>query len=164
MSIQLSRYSSSLKVLWAVVASTTLFSFNALAREFKVGDLKLDHPFSRATPPGAKAAGGFVKIQNVGAKGDKLISASADVSEAVELHTMKVEFGVMRMRQVDSIDIAANSTTDLKPGGLHIMFMGLKKPLKEGDRFPVTLKFENAGEVKIEVAVEKMMSTGNHKH
>ena len=76
------------------------------------------------------------------------------MSKSVELHQMQMQGDVMRMRQVDAIDIPANKSVALEPGGLHIMLVGLKAPLKEGDRFPMTLTFEKAGEVKVDVVVE----------
>jgi hypothetical protein len=86
------------------------------------------------------------------------------VASVVELHTHTADGGVMRMRQVEAIDVTGGTTTQLRPGGLHIMLIGLKAPLKEGTRFPLTLKFEKAGEVALEVAVRAATSGGEaHK-
>jgi copper(I)-binding protein len=92
------------------------------------------------------------------------VSASADIAGRVELHTMSMDGNVMRMRQVDSIDIPAGKTVELKPGGLHVMFMDIKTPLKTGASFPLTLKFEKAGDVKVNVAVQPGPPAAEHKH
>ena len=125
----------------------------AQAHEFKLGAIAIGHPYARATVAGQPAGGGYLKLDNKGAD-DRLVSASAAVSTAVELHVMKMEGDVMRMRQVDSIELPAGKTVELKPGGFHIMFIGLKAPLKAGDQFPMKLKFEKAGEVTVDVKVE----------
>lgn len=134
-----------------------LFSVATLAahaHEFKLGALNIGHPYARATAAGQPTGGGFLRLDNKGTAPDRLLSASAEVSSTVELHSMKMEGDVMRMRQVDTIDLPAGQVVELKPGGLHIMFIGLKAPLKEGDRFPLKLKFERAGEVTVTVNVE----------
>ena len=123
------------------------------ANEFKLGAIAIGHPYARATVAGQPAGGGYLKLENKG-DADRLLSASAGVAGSVELHTMSMDGDVMRMRQVDSIALPAGKTVDLKPGGLHIMFMGLKAPLKAGDSFPMKLKFEKAGEVTVNVKVE----------
>lgn len=136
----------------------------AIAHEFKVGAIRIVHPWARATPPGAMAGGGFLKLENSGVA-DRLVSASAGVSEAVELHTMSMEGDVMKMKKLDNgIELPAGKTTELKPGGLHIMFIGLKAPLKQGEKFPLKLKFEKAGEVSVEVAVDAMTAGGSKHH
>ncbi len=135
------------------------------AHGYKIGAIDIGHPYARATAPGQPTGGGFLKLTNKG-DADRLLSAAADVSTAVELHVMKMEGDVMRMRQVDAIDVPAGQTVELRPGGLHIMFVGLKAPLKEGERFPMTLRFEKAGEVAVEVVVEKAAAqpAAHHKH
>jgi len=114
--------------------------------------VKVDGAWARPTVQGQAAGGGFLKITG-GAAADKLVSASAGVSKTVELHTMVMEGNVMRMREIGAIDVPAGKTVELKPGGLHVMFIGIHKPLKNGDSFPLTLRFEKAGEVKVEMKV-----------
>ena len=139
----------------------------AQAHEFKLGSITIGHPYARATAPGQPAGGGYLKLDNQGAA-DRLLSASAvAVAARVELHTMSMDGDVMRMRQVEAIDLPAGKTVELKPGGLHMMFVGLKAPLKAGDRFPVTLKFEKAGQVTVDVVVEAPKpadAAAAHKH
>lgn len=132
--------------------------------------VKVEGAWARPTVQGQAAGGGFLKITG-GAAADKLVSASAGVSKTVELHTMQMDGDVMRMRQVDGIVVPAGKTVELKPGGLHVMFMGINAPLKAGDSFPLTLRFEKAGEVKVEMKVMTQsglpampMGDASHKH
>ena len=141
-----------------------LAALAAHAHEFKLGAVTIDHPYARATAPGQPAGGGFLTLKNGGAAPDRLVSASAEVSKTVELHTMTMEGDVMRMRQVDAIELPAGKMVELKPGGLHIMFIGLKAPLKKGDTFPLKLKFEKAGEVTVQVSVEAVGAASHDKH
>ena len=128
----------------------------AQAHSFKVGDLAIGHPYARATAPGQPTGGAYLRLENHGAQADRLVSASADVSKSVELHQMQMQGEVMRMRQIDAVEIPPNQSVVLEPGGVHIMLVGLKAPLKEGDRFPMMLRFEKAGEVKVQVVVESV--------
>jgi len=150
-------------------ATACLFAATAFAQaqSFNAGAIEIGHPYARSTASGQSTGGGFLTLTNQGDAADRLLSASAEVSERVELHSMKMEGTVMRMRQVDAIDVPAGQRVELKPGGLHIMFIGLKAPLKEGERFPMTLRFEKAGEVKVDVAIEKLTvpaAGGGHGH
>lgn len=113
---------------------------------------KVEKAWARPTVAGQAGGGGFLTISG-GATADRLLSASAGIAKAVEIHKMEMDGNVMRMRPVDAIDVPAGGTVELKPGGLHIMFVGLNKTLKAGDRFPLTLKFEKAGEQKVDVLV-----------
>ena len=144
-------------------AALTLATFAAHAHEFKAGAITIGHPYARATAAGQPTGGGFMKLINAGGN-DKLLAVSAEVSKTVELHEMKMEGDVMRMRQVEGIELEAGKTVELKPGGYHVMFIGLKAPLKAGDKFPVKLKFEKAGEVTVEVNVEAPGADHSMKH
>ncbi len=124
----------------------------------KLGDLELSGSFTKAMPPAAKAGGGFVTITNNGSESDRLVSAASDVANMVQLHEMRMENDVMVMREMkDGIEIPAGETVMLKPGGLHIMFMKVKKPFVEGEVVKVTLTFEKAGTVDIMLPVGPMM-------
>jgi periplasmic copper chaperone A len=127
-------------------------ALGAHAQEFKHGRLTISQPHARATAPGQTAGGGYLKLHNNG-PADRLVAASAAVSNTVELHSMTMEGDVMRMRQLDAIELPAGTTVELKPGGLHLMLMGLKAPLKPGDSFAMKLKFEKAGEVAVQAKV-----------
>jgi copper(I)-binding protein len=146
----------------ALSATGLASSLGAQAHEYKLGAIAIGHPYARATVPGQPAGGGYLKLDNKGGD-DRLLSVSADVAGSVELHTMSMEGDVMRMRQVDAINLPAGKTVELKPGGFHIMFMGLKAPLKAGDSFPLKLKFEKAGEVTVDVKIEAAGQDGMAK-
>ncbi|KUM28660.1 hypothetical protein AU467_10875 [Mesorhizobium loti] len=133
----------------------------ALAHEFKAGDLVIGHPWSRATPPGAKVAGGYFTVTNKGNAPDRLLSISSEISDKAELHEMGVKDGVMTMRPVTGgLEIPAGGKVELKPGAYHLMFFGLKRQPKQGEKFPATLTFEKAGSVTVEFAVEGMGEMG----
>jgi copper(I)-binding protein len=139
----------------AIVVAVALGVTGINAQEAKVGNIKIEGAYTRSTVPGQKAAGGFMKIFDQGAA-DQLISASSPIADEVQLHTMTMEDNVMKMRQVKAIDIPANGSVELKPGGLHIMFMGIKEPLAAGGSIPVKLKFAKAGEVEVKLPVNAM--------
>jgi len=131
--------------------------------KFKLGQLIIDHPYTRSTVPGQKVAGGFMKIENKGAA-DQLVSASSPVAGEMQLHTMTMDGNVMKMREVKMIEVPANGSVELKPGGLHLMFMDIKAPLKAGESVAVKLKFQKAGEVEIKVPVRDISGGGHMKH
>lgn len=112
----------------------------------------IESAWARASAGMARTGAGFLTIRNEGAA-DRLIGASAGVSRKVEIHTHVMDGAVMRMRRVDAVPVAASATTALKPGGDHLMFVGLHAPLEEGGRFPVTLTFERAGAVTVTMEV-----------
>jgi periplasmic copper chaperone A len=136
-----------------LVAFAAACSFAAQAHSFKIAEITIDHPYARATAPGQPSGGAFLRLDNRG-PADRLVAVQSGVAGSTELHEMKMEGDVMRMRQIDAVELPRNQSVSLQAGGLHIMLMGLKAPLKEGDKFPLTLRFQNAGEVKVEVYVE----------
>lgn len=145
----------------AVLTLALLFvgAQSVFAHEFKVGDLEIEHPWSRATPVGAKVAGGYFTITNKGSTPDRLLSISSDISAKAELHEMGVKDGVMTMRPVTGgLEIPAGGTVALAPGSYHVMFMDLKQPPKEGEMFAATLTFEKAGTVTVKFAVQAIGS------
>jgi len=137
----------------ALVAS--LFAVPARAEDVKAGDLVISQAWSRATPNGAKIAGGYLTIENKGTAPDKLIGGSGDIAGKVEVHEMSVNNGVMTMRPLDKgLAIEPGKTVKLAPGGYHLMMFDLKGPLKQGEKVPVTLEFEKAGKVNVSVDVQ----------
>ena len=129
----------------------------AFAHGYELGALKIGHPWSRATPKSAPVGGGFLTITNTGTTADRLVSVSADVSQKVEIHEMAIVDGVMRMRALDGgLAVPAGGEVALKPGGYHVMFIGLKAPLEAGTSFKGRLTFEKAGTVDVEFQVESM--------
>ncbi len=131
-----------------------------LASTAWAGDLTISDVWARASAGGAGAGAVFLTITNGGASGDRLISASTPVSQVTELHTHADVNGVMTMRKIDAIDVAGAQKVELKPGGLHIMMMGLSSKLKEGDTFPVTLTFEKAGNIVVSANVSGVAAMG----
>lgn len=126
----------------------------ALAHDYKLGDLDIHHPASRAMMAGAEVAGGFMTITNHGSAPDRLIAVKADIAKMIQLHEMKVENDVMTMAEIPGgIEIAPGATVELKRGGLHVMFMGVATPFKEGEKIKAVLVFEKAGEIEVEFAV-----------
>lgn len=130
--------------------------------------MQIEKSWARATPPGARVAGGYMLIRNAGAAGDRLVSASSPASARVELHVHINDNGIMRMRQVAGYDVPAKGSFELKPGGAHLMFMDIKRPFKEGDTVAVKLRFEKAGEMSTEFRVggigQTAVPAGQHKH
>jgi copper(I)-binding protein len=135
------------------------------AQEYKAGPLQVENPWARATPTGAKVGGGYLTIKNDGTAPDKLVGGSSPIAQSVELHEMNSENGVMKMRALpNGLQINPGQTVTLKPGGYHIMFVGLNKSLKQGDHVPVTLDFANAGKVNVEFTVEGMGAMQSSGH
>lgn len=147
------------RVLAPVLAAAALavsLSTAALAHDYTVGSLKIDHPWARASAGKAANGAAFLSVVNSGAD-DRLVAAETPVADRAELHTHTMENGVMKMRQVEGgIAIPAGQTVMLQPGGLHVMLFGLKAPLKEKDSVPLTLTFEKAGSVKVDIKVESL--------
>jgi periplasmic copper chaperone A len=143
---------------------------SASAREFQLGELRIEHPYANATPTGARNGAAYFKaINNAGKLPDRLLSAKSTVAASTEIHTMRMDGNIMRMREVPSIELPASGATLFGQGtehGYHIMLMGLKEPLKEGGSFKLNLKFEKAGEVEVSVLVEKAKGAASdaHKH
>jgi periplasmic copper chaperone A len=142
----------------------------ASAREFQLGELRIEHPYANATPTGARNGAAYFKaINNAGKLPDRLLSAKSTIAASTEIHTMRMDGNIMRMREVTSIELPASGVTLFGQGtehGYHIMLMGLKEPLKAGDSFKLNLKFEKAGDVEVSVQVEKAKGAANdaHKH
>lgn len=135
--------------------SVVLLAVPASADDVKAGDLVISQAWSRATPGGAKVAGGYLTIENKGSAPDKFIGGSADIAGKLEIHEMAVENGVMKMRPLDKgLTIDPGKTVKFAPGGYHVMLEELKGPLKQGDKVPVTLQFEKAGKVTVTFDVQ----------
>lgn len=121
---------------------------------FKAGDIVIETPWIRATPRGATAAAGYMKITNSGKEPDRLLSATLAGVPRVELHEISMRGDVMQMRPLgQGIELKSGASVELKPGGSHVMAMGVARGFKEGDRVKGTLTFEKAGKVEIEYRV-----------
>jgi copper(I)-binding protein len=124
---------------------------------FKLGDLTVTSPWTRATPGGAKIAGGYLKITNNGTSADRFIGAKSGAAGHVEIHEMSMNDGVMKMRPLpNGLAVKPGETVELKSGGHHLMFMDLKQPLKQGDTFKATLQFEKAGALDVDFSVNAL--------
>ncbi len=124
------------------------------AADFTVGSLALNDLWVRASVPGQTNGAGYLQINNPTSATDRLLSAQSEAATRVELHTVLTENGVAKMRQVQGIDVPANGSAKLAPGGFHIMFLQLTGPFKQGDAVPVVLKFEKAGDIRVNFTVK----------
>jgi copper(I)-binding protein len=145
---------------------TSVLGAAALAAQAQdAGSLLIAHPWARATAQGQTVGGAYLEIDNRGKTPDRLLGVQSGVADAAQMHRMQMEGNVMRMREVPAIEIPAGGKVALTPGGLHIMLVGLKAPLATGRSFPLVLRFEKAGEVKVEVKVESAVPAGHEmKH
>jgi periplasmic copper chaperone A len=147
----------------AVVAALAIPA-GAYGHEYKLGELTIEHPWSRASIGAAKASAAYMEMVNEGTTPDLLIAVSSPIAEHVQLHTNLIEGGVLKMRPLEAVEISPGEPTILQPGGIHIMLMGLKAPLKEGDTFPLKLTFERAGTITVQVIVQGMDMNGGGDH
>ncbi len=143
-----------------------LLAFSVLVAAAGDPAVRIDNPQAAETPPGAKTGVVYLDIVNAGGA-DRLLSAKAgEITDYIELHATRFEGDLMRMRKVEAIDLAGGATTSLKPGGLHIMLIDLKQPLRAGQSFALTLQFEKAGTVQVSVPIrtrEDMMEPMQHQ-
>lgn len=134
------------------------------ARDFNVGKLFIEQPAARPTRPGQPGGAAYVSIENRGSAADRLVGASSPVAGKTEIHTMSMQDNVMRMREVDAITIDPGTRIVMRPGeGYHLMLLNLKKPLKAGEQFPLTLRFAKAGKVEVTVEVSDQIG-GARQH
>ena len=143
--------------LWSL-----LFATAAFAHSHEKGDIQVRHPWSRATPPGAKVGVGYLEIRNTGSQPDRLLSASTSAARRVEMHVTEQAGEVAKMRQLRAFEIPGRERLDLRPGGAHLMLVDLVEPLKKGERFSMTLRFERAGELEVQFEVQELGSRKPH--
>lgn len=130
--------------------------------EYKKGELRVGHPWTRATPPGAKVAAGYLSVRNSGQQPDRILGASSPAAERVELHVQVREGDVLKMREVPSVEVPPGRSRMLRPGSLHLMLVNIRKPLVRGESIPLTLRFERAGELAIELEVQSAQAREPH--
>lgn len=145
----------------ALAAAVLFLAAHAVfAHDAAIGPLKIEHPWSRATPPGARVAGGYLAIANTGSSADRLIDATAEIAGRTEIHEMAITDGIMTMRRLpNGLAVPAGGDVTLKPGSFHVMFMDLKRGLTKGETFKGTLTFEKAGKVDVEYVVQGIGDT-----
>lgn len=149
----------------AALLASAVFAAPGWAQSYKVGNLEIEQPWTRATAQTAPTAGGYLKIVNKGTTPDRLVSARSAAAAKVEVHEMKMDGNVMRMRELEKgLEIPAGGTVMLQPGGYHVMFMQLKEPFKEGTKIPVTLVFEKAGPLDVVFTVNAMGAMPKMSH
>ena len=147
----------------ALLLLFSLISAPLLAATPAAEDITVVNPYVRAVPPGQPNSAAFMQLQNKSATQHAVVRAESPVAKAVELHTHINEGGIMKMRQIKQIDVPAKGTTMLKPGGLHVMFLGLKSELKPDQSIPVTLIYEDGSKVTIHAKVRKIQLHMKHK-
>jgi copper(I)-binding protein len=139
----------------------SIFLLVAMASSAFAGDITVTGAFARASAtPVAKAGAAYMTLVNEGKDADRLIGVSSEIAAMSHLHETKSENGVMSMSAVDGLDVPAGGKVTLQPGGLHVMMMGLKAPLKQGKTFPLELTFEKAGKIIVEVRVGSVAASG----
>ena len=144
-----------------------LLSTLALAALPAWAQVQVENAWIRPTAPGAQVAAGYMVIKNSGAAADKLVSVSSPAAEKVETHVTMKDGEILRMREVKGYEIPAKGAFEAKPGGAHLMFVNIKAPLKEGQKVPAMLRFEKAGEVKVEFTVRQpagQPAASGHEH
>lgn len=139
-----------------IFLSAILVASAALAHSYEKGEIQIRHPWARATPPGAQVAAGYLEIRNNGSQPDRLLSASSAAAKRVEMHVTEHAAEVAKMRQLRSFEIPARERLALSPGGAHLMLVDIAQPLKKGERFSMTLRFERAGEMEVQFEVQEM--------
>jgi len=145
-----------MRTLFQLAIAATLIAA-AVPAFAQSSSIQVDQPWARATPGGATTGAVYMTINNKSGTADRLTGASSVVAATLQIHEMKVVNGTMKMREVPGgLSVPPNGTVVLKPGSYHVMLIGLKNPLKAGDSFPLTLKFEKAGNVAVTVPVQAM--------
>ena len=152
--------------LRSILFATALVSAGiATAHEFEAGELRIGHPHARPTIANQRTGAAYLTLENKGTSADKLVGISSPVAQSVEIHTMAMDNGVMKMREVPSIELKPGEKVAMQPGdGYHLMLMGLTQQLKAGDKFPMTLSFEKAGKKEVSVRVEGKPDEASHQH
>ncbi|WP_019223131.1 copper chaperone PCu(A)C [Bartonella rattaustraliani] len=166
-----SQYTTHIQYPFKKVLSNAIFvllfaciALPAAAQQYKVGNIEILHPWTRATPKGVKVSSGYLYIINHSNTPDRLVSVSAKGIKTAEIHAMTVVNNIMKMEHMQhGIEIPGNGEVTLKPGSNHIMFMGLSKPFKAGDKITAKLTFEKAGTIDVDFSVNAMVEKSPSK-
>jgi copper(I)-binding protein len=139
-----------------LLASVALFAApQAQAQSYSLAKIKIEHPWARPTPKGARTGAVYLSLENTGSEADSLVSANSPAAGKTQVHKTTNEGGVMKMRPAEGVELAPGATVEFKPGGYHIMLLDLRQTLAEGQTVPLTLTFAKAGTIQIDVRVEK---------
>ena len=145
----------------SLLAAAFALATSAAAHDYVQGDVHIMKPWSRPLPAVSVNGAAYMTFMNKGSAPDKLVSISTPAARKAELHNHIMEGGLMKMRPVGVFEITPGVPSVLQPGGLHIMLMGLSQPLVEGNAFPLTLNFERAGSIEVEVMIFQPEETGD---
>jgi periplasmic copper chaperone A len=153
------------RIIAFAALAAALLTVPAHADDIKAGDLVISQPWTRATPSGAKVAGAYLTIENKGSSPDRLVGGSSEIAGKVQLHEMATESGVMKMRPLEQgLVIDPGKVVKLAPGGYHLMLFDLNRPVKQGEKVPVTLEFEKAGKVSLSLDVQGIGAQAPGEH
>ena len=153
-----------LPLVTAVVLTVISAVSFARGAEVSAGGIVVTSAWARSTPPGAKVAAAYLTIENRGLQEDRLQGAKTDAAGSVAGHETAEENGIARMRPVPDLRVAAGATLEMRPGGVHLMLMELRAPIRQGDQFSVTLDFANAGKLTVPLAVAPIGAAGPDAH
>ncbi len=151
---------AALAVIGSIFVTTGV---SAAMKQYKAGDITIENPWARATMSSAKSGAAYLTIKNGGTTLDRLVAARSAIAKKTGVHQSLMVDGMMKMQPVKALDVPPGGMVMLKPGGYHIMFMGLREPLKMGAEFPLTLVFEKSGELEVMVKVMKAGAMGGMK-
>ena len=148
------------------VFSAALLAGAVHAADYRAGNISITDPHARPTVPGQPGGAAYLTLENTGSSADRLVGVASPIAQSTEIHTMRMDGDVMRMREAGELPLAPAAKVEMKPGmGYHIMLNGLKQPLKEGATFPITLTFEKAGKIEVPVVVDgKQAKPAGHGH
>ena len=151
------------KAMFAILLLTASIARPLHAQGRSAGGIAVEEPWARATPGGARTGAAYMTLVNKGDTANRLLGATSPVASEVQFHKVTEENGISRMRELRTIDIAPEDMVLLKPGNIHIMLVGLKHPLKQGETFPLTLEFEKAGRVHLTISIAHVGAMQPHQ-
>ena len=150
------------RIIVSIALVTNLFFMHDVFAQSNTNSIQIIKPIVRVSAPGQSMSSAYFQIQNKGTSTDKLVGVTFSRAKEVQIHEMKMDMDRMMMRQINAIEIPANGSVELKPGGYHLMLMGLDNPIKEGEQLKMTLQFEKAG--KIDVTFSRESMSNMHRH
>ena len=156
------RAGASAPLLGGVLAC--VLSATATAQHYMLGDLSIHRPWSRELPPVAPNGAAYFRVENGGSETVRIVSVSTPIADRAELHAHETDGGVMKMRHLHELEVPAGGEVSFEPGGLHVMLIGLKQPLVDGESFPLTLGFDEAGTIEVTVEITREGRTEHSGH